>query len=286
MGGLGNQMFQYAIGRKIALANGAPLKLDIMWHINKPDRPYSLHHFAINAEMATEDEIAKLSKAKMPLYKRVINSVKEVGKPYYLRSEIHEKCVDFDPNILHISDGAYLNGYWQSEKYFKDIEEVLRSDFKVIEPLSTINMKCAQQIITSNAIAIHVRRGDYVSNPATHQVHGTCSLDYYQEAMDLILSKVQEPHFFVFSDDPKWALENIRTDSPITYVCNNPPERNYDDLRLMSLCKHFIIANSSFSWWGAWLSENDDKIVVAPAQWFQGIEYNDADRLPESWIQV
>ena len=141
-------------------------------------------------------------------------------------------------------------------------------------------------IQSSDAVAIHVRRGDYISNQNTTEFHGICSLDYYHKAIDEIISKVNDPHFFVFSDDPEWTQENLKIDAPTTYVAHNSSDKNYEDLRLMSLCNHFIIANSSFSWWGAWLSRNESKIVIAPSRWFQDIKYNDSDRLPEEWKRI
>lgn len=284
MGGLGNQLFQYAAGRNVALKNDLPLKLDLSWFKDQPDRPYSLHHFAIIEGIATPNEIAHLKKSKMNLLDRIITTYKECGKPYYHRTDIREKSLDFDKNILQISGSAYLEGYWQSEKYFKDIEDIIRKEFSVITPPDHMNSEYARMIPSLNAVAIHVRRGDYISNQNANKFHGICSLDYYHRSIDQITSTVENPHFFVFSDDPEWTQDNLKIDAPTTYVVHNPPDKNYEDLRLMSLCSHFIIANSSFSWWGAWLSKNESKIVIAPSTWFQGIKYNCDDRLPEGWI--
>lgn len=286
MGGLGNQLFQYATGRRVALKNGLPLKLDLSWFKDQPERPYSLNHFTINETIATSDEIAQLKKNEMNPLKLIVVKFNEFGKPYYHRKHIQEKSLDFDRNILQISGSAYLDGYWQSEKYFKDIENIIRKEFTVISPPDSVNTNYAQMIQSSNAVAIHVRRGDYISNPSANQFHGTCSLEYYSRSIDQIMSNIKNPHFFVFSDEPKWTQDNLKIDAPTTYVVHNPPDKNYEDLRLMSLCSHFIIANSSFSWWGAWLSKNKSKIVIAPSKWFQGTKYNDADLLPENWIRL
>jgi len=286
MGGLGNQLFQYATGRSIALKNNLPLKLDLSWFKDQPGRPYSLNHFAIIEDIAVPDEIAHLKRNEMRLLNRIVTTYKECSKPYYRRTYIREKSLDFDPNILQISGSAYLEGYWQSEKYFKDIEDIIKREFTVIDPPDNENLNYARMIQSSNAVAIHVRRGDYISDPNANQFHGICSLQYYNRAIDQIMLTVKNPHFFVFSDDPAWTQDNLKIDAQKTFVVHNPPDKNYEDLRLMSLCSHFIIANSSFSWWGAWLSRNESKIVIAPSRWFQDTKYNDVDRLPEKWIRT
>jgi hypothetical protein len=137
-----------------------------------------------------------------------------------------------------------------------------------------------------SAVSIHVRRGDYVSDAGTNRFHGTCSVDYYHDAVDRISGFAPASHFFVFSDGIDWAKENLRLRQPVTYVDFNDGEKNYEDLRLMSLCKHHIIANSSFSWWGAWLNPNPDKIVIAPKKWFNDPSINTDDLIPNSWLRL
>lgn len=286
MGGLGNQLFQYAAGRRVALKNDLPLKLDLSWFKDQPDRPYSLKHFAVIEDIATADEATRLKGDEKSVFRRIFSKCRDFGKPYYQRTYIREKSLDFDPNLLQISGRTYLDGYWQSEKYFKDIEDTIRREFSVISPPDAVNANYARKIQASHAVAIHVRRGDYISNPNTNKVHGTCTLEYYYRAIDLIMSKVKSPHFFVFSDDPEWTQNNLKIDAPTTYVVHNPSDKNYEDLRLMSLCNHFIIANSSFSWWGAWLSDNKTKIVIAPSKWFQNKKYTNTDIIPQDWIRA
>jgi len=141
------------------------------------------------------------------------------------------------------------------------------------------------KITDVESVSVHIRRGDYISNPITNQYHGSLDIGYYQNALKIMLKKINNPHFFVFSDDYEWAERNIKSDSPITYIKHNSA-KNYEDLRLMSMCKHHIIANSSFSWWGAWLASNKNKMVIGPQKWFLGKKYNDADRMPENWIRI
>ena len=133
---------------------------------------------------------------------------------------------------------------------------------------------------------MHIRRGDYVSNPTTNKLHGTCSLEYYHNAVDIIAAKVSNPHFFIFSDDHEWARNNFKIDYPLTFVAHNNAGKNYEDMRLMSLCKHHIIANSSFSWWGAWLGSNPKKIVCAPRGWFKDKSLNTNDIIPSDWSRI
>jgi hypothetical protein len=285
-GGLGNQLFQYAAGRRIAKVNNFSLKLDLSWFKDQPDRLYSLNHFATIKDVASPAEVATLTDPFwLRLKEYLLNKINLSGTDGK-RTMILERSLDFDPNILQISKSVYLKGYWQSEKYFKDIEEIIRKEFTVTTAPSPDNIKIANKIRSTEAICIHVRRGDYVSDPKANQLIGLCPLDYYYKSIDYILSKVDKPHFFIFSDDPDWTQQHIKIDAPITYVCNNSSDKNYEDLRLMRYCRHFIIANSSFSWWGAWLSPNVQKIVIAPAQWFRGEQYNDEDRLPKEWIRI
>ncbi len=180
----------------------------------------------------------------------------------------------------------YLQGYWQSEKYFKDIEKIIRDDFTFSEEPDYQNKQMADTIKCCEAVSLHVRRGDYVSNPVTTEYHGICSEDYYRRAVREVERYCKNPQFFVFSDDPSWAKENLETGYPTTIIDFNGSEKDYEDLRLMSLCQHHIIANSSFSWWGAWLSWNPQKIVIAPKKWFNRPEINTQDLIPESWIRI
>ena len=138
----------------------------------------------------------------------------------------------------------------------------------------------------SNSISLHVRRADYVTNPQANQFHGVSSMEYYNKAIHKIKSIISEPHFFIFSDDITWAKQNMIIDCPTTFVSHNGPDKNYDDLRLMSFCKHHIIANSSFSWWGAWLAMNKNKVVIAPTRWFNSPDRNTKDVIPENWFSI
>ena len=288
IGGLGNQMFQYALGRKIAYLNDEMLKLDISGFETYDLHNYSLSHFNISGDDATKSEIRAFRGSNNRHIRGIINKMNHHGfyLPYLQKNKvIFEKTINYDPSIFDNTGEIYLDGYWQSEKNFKDNEVIIRKEFTIKSPPDSQNIKIANEIRNTEAVCIHIRRGDYVSNPKANQLIGLCPLDYYYRSIDYILSKVEKPHFFIFSDDPDWTRQHLIIDAPTTYVCNNSSDKNYEDLRLMTYCRHFIIANSSFSWWGAWLSPNVQKIVIAPAQWFRGEQYNDGDRLPKEWIR-
>lgn len=289
MGGLGNQMFQYAAGRRLALLHNAQLKLDIA-HLNDPrcntPRDYALKHLSINAEIATTVETNSLRRKGEGQVQRLFSlGLCSSARKRALSRDYREPHFHFDPHFLVATDDCYLDGYWQSEKYFADIKDIIHSEFRVIYPLRGRNQELAELIRATESFSLHVRRGDYVSNPTTSKYHGICGLKYYELAIELIVEKMTQPRAFIFSDDPEWAKMNLKFSFPTTFICHNG-SCCYEDLRLMSLCRHNIIANSSFSWWGAWLNGNSDKIVVAPARWFNNTEIDINDLLPESWMRV
>jgi hypothetical protein len=293
MGGLGNQMFQYAAGRRLAYVRQVPMKLDLSFFNNQVEiapndtiRAYGLSQFNIIEQIASNEE-QKLFKyaweTNLPakLYRRIQNRL-----PLRLRSIYRQKGNGFDPAVLELSDHVYLNGYWQNWRYFVDIQEIIRKEFTLRKALCPENQFLADEISHTTSVGIHVRRGDYVSNPVTNQFHGLCSLDYYNQAIKLLSQKVTDPHFYIFSDDPEWVEQNLKLNYPSTVIRNNRVERDYEDMYLMSQCQHFIIANSSFSWWAAWLSPNSNKIVIAPEHWFKGESKNPIDHLPDTWIKL
>jgi len=283
IGGLGNQLFQYALGRHLAYILQTELKLDIACFETYKLRTYSLKNFNIQENFATLEEIRRFKPISRKPIDRLIFKIKQGFNRY---SVIKEPYFHFYTEVLKAKDNTYLEGYWQSEKYFKDIEQIIHQEFTVKNELQGKNKEIAQHILDTNSISIHIRRGDYVTNPLTNKIHGTCTLEYYHQAVMLIVEKVKSPHFFLFSDDPEWVQRNIVLEYPTTHVDHNKADKDYEDLRLMSLCKHNIIANSVFSWWGAWLNKNPDKIVIAPKRWFNENSYNTKDLLPEPWIKI
>lgn len=287
-GGLGNQLFQYAAGQRLAQVRSAELKLDLTG-LGNPDyrtvRHYELAPFNVMQSFATEEDIAKLTRPYSGLLPRLFHRITRKGERRPM-SYIKEPHYHFDPRILDLPDGVYLDGYWQSERYFADTTELIRKEVTFREPPSGRNAELAREIAECQAVSLHVRRGDYVTNEITHRTHGTCGLDYYDNAVSYIAERVKQPVFFIFSDDPLWVRENIKLNHPVRIVDHNDPGHCYEDLRLMSLCRHHIIANSSFSWWSAWLNPRQDKTVIAPKRWFNDYHADTSDLCPAGWVRL
>ena len=281
IGGLGNQMFQYAAGRSLAIVNNCELKLDISGFEN-----YSLHNgyeldlFDIRADIASAKEISRLVTSQSRLSRFLYRKLNIKKKTHFI-----EKAFIFDANFFDVKQPVYIDGYWQSYKYFESIELQLRQELSLKKPFSNINLQIAEQISNVNAVSIHIRRGDYVSNKHTNSVHGVCSLDYYRAAIEAVSARVENPVFFVFSDDISWVKNNLAIDLQCIFIDHNVGGQSYNDMYLMRLCQHHIIANSSFSWWGAWLGINPNKIVIAPKQWFTNDTVTD-DLIPSSWLRL
>lgn len=289
IGGLGNQMFQYAAGRRAAHFNNTNLKLDIAGYEEQEGitpRKYMLYIFNIKEDFVKPNETQRLKALGRNFFTKFLSKLTKRIIPYYKQSYIQQKFFQFDSNILMISDNTYLEGYWASEKYFKDIKDIIFKEFTLKEKPNKKNKQVLDKIKESNSVSIHFRRGDYVSDKKTQEYHGICSLDYYHKAASIIAGKIRNPYFFVFSDDPNWVMRNFKIKYPLIVVDHNTGKRDCEDLRLMSACKHNIIANSSFSWWGAWLNRNLNKIVIAPKQWFKEKSINTNDLIPKSWTKI
>jgi hypothetical protein len=288
-GGLGNQLFQYALGRKIALLHNTTLKLDTTWFtIPSSDTPrtYRLNNYNIIGTVASAEEIQQIEQGRPKERGYLLTKISDLLIPMSRRTYVRERMYTFDKKILKVPDNIYLDGHWSTERYFKDIEDILLKEITLREEPDAINIKIAEQIQAGPSVSLHVRRGDYVSNPTTQQFHGCCSIDYYNRAISLIEEKVDDPSFFIFSDDLPWAKENLEIPGEKIFVAHNGPERECFDLWLMSLCQHHIVANSSFSWWGAWLGQDAEKIVIAPRRWALSESFDTSDITPDSWITV
>jgi len=290
-GGLGNQMFQYALGRQLAETHRTLLKLDLS-SFESDYRKYDLHCFHTQAYPATPEEIEDVQGSYGVVEEVALKITRKIGfRGSALRLArkgvaVQEKQFHFEPSVLSVPKYSYLDGYWQTERYFPDVREILRREFQVKYSQDSKSRSLSDLISHTNSVAIHIRRGDYVSNPGYHDIHGLCSLDYYHRSIRWIVDKVSDPHFFVFSDEPRWAKENLKIASLATIVDHNGGDRSYEDLRLMSQCKHQIIANSSFSWWAAWLNNNPQKSVIAPLRWFNDASVDAKDLVPSSWLRL
>ena len=286
IGGLGNQMFQYALGRSRSLALGVPLKLGVSDFAR-----YGLHH-GFELDRAFDGQFVPASDADMRavlgwrrswICRRILinrraaffRGPKLVVEPYF----------GYWPGISETTDGCYLVGNWQSEKYFRDIEKTIRADFEFRKPPNERNQEWISRIESCEAVSLHVRRGDYATSAKTLAVLGLLPQDYYRSAVDLVANRTGSPEFFIFSDDIPWARDHLKIPFPCHYIDHNKGPDSHNDMRLMSICRHHIIANSSFSWWGAWLNPEPDKIVVAPRRWFAN-GWDIKDLIPEGWVSL
>jgi hypothetical protein len=285
IGGLGNQMFQYAVGRTLSFKWHTDLYLDICLLNNPPPnitpRYFELNTFNIKASIAPTDILKQVPLSRKDKLRTGFHSIFNRESIFQC---VNEQTIDFDNRIPDLPDNIYLNGYWQSEKYFADIPDVIREDFTILPPPSKSNQEMLDKIQECNAVSIHIRRGDYLTNPETRRTHFVCDEDYYFRAIEIIMQQIEKPHFFVFSDDATWARNHIIPDAPVVYISHNTGKKSYEDLRLMMHCKHHVIANSSFSWWGAWLGKKEGQIVLVPGKWFNTKHCNYDDRVPKNWL--
>lgn len=286
IGGLGNQMFQYAVGRALSLEYGVPLRVDVSGFAG-----YGLHQgfelqriFNCTIEIAGDADVSGILRWQFSTAIRRVVSRPSMAA-FRRKGFVVEPHFHYWHGIKEVPCDCYLTGYWQSEKYFSKVAEQIREDFSFRLPLENQNVELAAQINQVNAVSLHVRRGDYVNNPQTKVTYEHCSLDYYRAAIRHIAERVQNPNFFVFSDDIAWVKDNLKIDFPCIYVDHNQGAESYNDMRLMSMCQHHIIANSTFSWWGAWLNPSVDKVVVAPKMWFAN-ETKTQDLIPQCWVRL
>ena len=285
-GGLGNQMFQYAFARNLALKYGVELKFDITALIKESGNSkyiggdIELEALDVNLSKATENEINLFMRSKFGKLVDLVLLFFHISGKY---SYVKEPHFHFFKSALSSPVNSYLDGYWQSEKYFKGIRKHLLQEFKPKHTLSFKTIELEKEIKNSKSISIHVRRGDYLSNT---DIYCICDETYYMNSIEFICKKIDNPTLYIFSDDPNWFKNNIKTDYKTVYVSHNIGRNSYEDIYLMSLCQHQIIANSSFSWWGAWLNLNPNKIVIAPKCWFKIKSKNTKDLIPEEWIQL
>ncbi len=283
-GGLGNQLFQYAAGRQLAHMHKTIVKLDTTAYYYGGPRRFELSHFNIQNNIAVTAEIKKLTDVKQNRFQKLLYSLLHNHSklsPNHIRYNKTQYKTDF----LNLPDNIYLEGYWLSEKYFSGIKDIIRREFTFQKPPDETNQKLAEQITAVNSVSLHIRKGDYMADPKAAQSHGLCSVRYYLDCIDYITKNVDNPHFFIFSDQPQWSKDTLKMSYPTTYISHNAGEKDYEDMRLMSLCKHNIIANSTFSWWAAWLNSNPQKIVLATQKWFTGRKFNIDDILPAGWIK-
>jgi len=261
IGGLGNQMFQYAVACSLAARRDTEVALDLAWFDQSDGdtrRTYALDAFA--------------GPAASPRASSAPGAV------------VRERSFAYDPGIAELLDGSVLSGFFQSERYFCEHAAVIRTAFSFCDGPDHRNRSILGLIGSCESVAVHVRRGDYASDPASNAHHGLLPLGYYRDAATEVSSRVGAPKFFVFSDDPQWCRSALSFLGEAIVVDHNPVERGAEDLRLMAACRHHILANSTFSWWGAWLATRSEQVVVAPRRWFADASVDTADLCPSRWM--
>jgi hypothetical protein len=273
-GGIGNQLFVYASARALALRNEAELWLDAhSAFVRDPDREYRLDRFAIAARIAPAGSFF----VSTPRYRRTPIRFASRLLPYHRRSYIEQPWLQFVPEMmtLRVRFDVYLDGYWQSEEYFRGYVDAIRRELAFRDPPDADTASWLARVTNVTAVGVHCRRTD---NPA----HLPAA--YYETAASIVAARVHAPHFFVFSDDPAWSSRALRLPGPTSHVTREQvAASDCDDLRIMRACRHFITANSTFSWWAAWLGATSGSLVVTPAPYDM---WGFATRLPPAWTQV
>ena len=274
IGGLGNQMFQYSYAKALE-QRGYAVKLDISaFKTYRLHGGYQLYKYKIDLDVTRQEENNIFYK----ILRRLGFGFTKTRK---------EKNLFFNSNFLNIEDESYVEGYFQSEKYFENIRDTLLNQFVLNDEISSYTKKISEMISkVENSVSIHIRRGDF-TNSTNINIHGICSLDYYEKAITILSNSFNDISYFVFSDDIKWAKDNLRINNAV-YIASEETRIPHEDIYLMSLCNHNIIANSSFSWWGAWLNQNKKKIVIAPEKWFADdkMQKQSGGIVCKSWITI
>ncbi|WP_029276675.1 alpha-1,2-fucosyltransferase [Pedobacter borealis] len=277
IGGLGNQMFQYAYGKALAIKYKTDLFLDIsIYETGLSNRSFDLGIFNLENVVIGSSNYLELKDWKYVVELNDLN--------FSFNNDPLASISNLDNLISAGNTIIILNGYWQSEKYFLSIADIVRKTFRIRESLDGKWEKLYRRIKQTTSIMINVRRGDYLN---LLDYHGVVSLEYLNEAMQFMSSNVHSPIFFVFSDDIPWCRRNLAHTTNLFFVDESYYTQTFDKyLTLMTCCKHFIISNSSYAWWAAWLSDGNEKIVIAPKRWFANDKLNTIDLIPEDWIQI
>jgi hypothetical protein len=286
-GGLGTQMFQYALGRALEARTGARVSYDLSFftqaHGIHVQRAFELPVFGITVPEAGP-ALVRSAKHGGSAWRAGLAGI----HPSLARERTFQEQVDFvfDPSVFAVHADTYFDGYWQSEQYFAPIADVLRQVFTFKRPLEPSAVGQAERIETSTAVSLHVRRGDYVTHAATNAYLATCGPEYYARAVAHVAERIVDAQFFIFSDDPAWARAHIQAPGTPVFIEGNVGDKSYVDMQLMSRCQHHIIANSSFSWWGAWLDPHPHKVVVAPTRWLRDPARSTPDLIPSTWTRL
>jgi hypothetical protein len=281
-GGLGNQMFQYAAGLALAERLGTRLSLDCSRIGIDPDRKFALAPFGISAKEQSHNAMSERNGYLIKYISKWIPRTIDIFNPKIF----FESSFRYDMAFERIKKPLILEGYFQSERYFSPISKLIANTFVVREEASKQARDLLDEIKMNESICVHIRRGDYISNPAANAFHGICSLEYYYEAISLIADNLSRPQCYIFSDDPAWVKSNFKGTVPSKLVDIHTSDQAHEDLRLMSACRYFVIANSSFSWWAAWLGSDLQKRVIYPREWFKNYSQDTTDLIPHDWLTI
>jgi hypothetical protein len=283
-GGIGNQMFQYAFGKNIEVKYKLDIKYDVSDFETDELREYSLGIFNTMLNFENDFKLAKFEKKHSRIFKlfKYFQSLFPISFRFYIEQDLSKNIKEY----LNLNfDNKYFSGYWQSDEFFDFSKDIIRTEFKFNKKLDSDYLKIIKQFKRFNLVSVHVRRGDYVNNSFINSKFGTCPISYYKKAFNFIVNYVDDVFFVVFSDDLIWA-KNFFKDYKNIIFANSENKEDFQDLYLMSLCQHHILANSSFSWWGAWLGKNPKKIIIAPKKWVLDKNWDYSDLIPKNWIRL
>ncbi len=291
-------MFQYAAGLALAEQHRTVLKLDVSWFRDDPEyeahNRYALSCFNITEQFATRDEVEQLSCKPFTRIEKLSAQIARTFHFYHYADSFekfgnlfYDRYFKYDPEFTAQPNFTYLHGNWQSEKYFTSIPDLLKLHFSFRYPAPKTVQAVEQEIHRSATPAfIHFRRGDYLSNPDFNKSMGVLSLEYYHQAVEELKVSHPDIHFYIFSDDIDAVEQEFHIKAPHTFVRATQPWHSYDKIRLMCQCHHGIVANSTFSWWAAWLMNHPEKLIYAPKQWHRTDERDCRDAVPEYWRRI
>ncbi len=289
--GIGNQLFQYAYGRAVGLNKGCEFKIDNSYYINYSEvtqygytykREYGLNQFNIIENIATPEEIERVKTVSgSNRISSFINRKLQESAPYYRKRLVKELDTVFDCNLLRINDNTYVEGYFVSEKYFKNHRSLILNEFSLKKALNEKNAAVIKRMQDTESVCISIRRTNFLANP----VHNVCNEQYYKDGLSAMSDLLKNMRVFIFSDDNEYVVNNFKLPFEHEFVTHNFPDF-YEDLRLMTHCKHHVIPNSTFSWWGAWLSQHEGKKIIAPKIWLNSNAIDYSTVIPEEWIKI
>jgi len=275
-GGLGNQLFQYSAGLSLSMRLKTQLKVDVGFFENQSLRYFELGKI-FDPQIASKKEVEAFYK------KGLFANLESIIQPKHV---FEERGPGFDKRFLKLDGNIFLIGYFQDLRYFEDIANMVKADLDFKPKLNSEAKRALQMISEPESVSVHIRRGDYVTNPVAKSVLGTLPISFYKNAFDLMHTKLKNPKFFLFTDDVDWVSTNSMYRSQIIKIIDFKNRSDLMDLWLMTKCKHNIIANSSFSWWGAWLNSNESKIVIAPKRWYKNTSMNVKSPVLTDWITI